>query len=289
MMKRFSCWLFLFCFSLALVIPISHAEATLVSVRGVAKDGTVETALADAKRRAVYKTLCMIIREDTNPDSVFPRILANYERYIEGKLKPDAKKSGPQGLMVLVKVSVDNTAIAKDVKAMAGAQQDNHDDVSVYCLVRVTNAQNGDAVTATMARDFANAYKRLGFDCSAGDALPGYKEIVLSNAKQTAAEFENKLMENLKQKWLQVNVALIGEVNIYTEAKTESNCLKKAAVNVKAVDMNRGTVFAEFAEDYLRQGTTDEMTENLVVQKAAIDAAEMLAAETLKYWKHWES
>ena len=84
-------------------------------------------------------------------------------------------------------------------------------------------------------------------------------------------------------------MALIGEVNIYTEAKTESNCLKKAAVNVKAVDMNRGTVFAEFAEDYLRQGTTDEMTENLVVQKAAIDAAEMLAAETLKYWKHWES
>ena len=283
-MKKILCLLLLFC-CVGLVIPFAGAEAAIVSVRGIAKDGKLETAMLDARKRAVYKTLSMIIREDASPDSVFQQILANFTRYAEANLKPEGKKSGPQGLMIFVKVPVDEELLAKDVKALHEAQQDMHEDVAVYCLVRATGAQDNDAATGTMARDFAIAFKRLGFVCSAGDSLPGFKEILREGEKKTQADYESQLMSNLQQSWMQVNVALLGEVHISTEAKLAMGFMKKAVIKVKAVDMTKGKVYAEFSADYLRKGPTERDAEQLVVQKAAIDAAEKLAAETLKYWQ----
>ena len=272
-------------FCLLTLLP-AGAEAALVSVRGEARDGKVETALKDARYRAVKKTLRMLINEDNNPNSIFQRILADFERYCDRSAKPEGKRNTPQGLWVFTKVMVDEDAMAREIKKLAGSVQDKHADKAVYSLIRATGAKNNDAAAGVINRDFSSAFVRLGLACEAGDSLQGFSAMAGGRTAVSAAEYERQVLQKLQTEWLEVGMALIGEVNVSTEALDNNGCLKKAVVNVKAVDLENNKVYCEYNRSYLRRGPTEADAETLVVQKAAIDMAEFLASETLKYWQN---
>ena len=102
------------------------------------------------------------------------------------------------------------------------------------------------------------------------------------------SDYENEMLKPIQQNQWMVTVAVIGEIKLTSieENPLGSGYYAKAVAVVKSYDTTANySIIGTIHNDYSMLANTPAEAERLVIQKAAMDSAESIAQQTLKYWK----
>ncbi|MDD6127219.1 MAG: hypothetical protein SPL62_05870 [Selenomonas sp.] len=269
--------------SLIVVLPEQRAEAaaTFFTVCGDAADGSKETAVRDAQKKAVAKALAHLVTQD-NPS--YTKLLAAYRSYAE---EPQVfqKKTQNGHLLLFSKVPVNVDAIQKVLSSANSAKQDTHDQTA-YFLVRVTGLPaNGDdaAAQSQVIRTYNDTFSRLGFEVGTEDAifnaLAAYRSVPYDS-------YEQQLKQKIEtdSDYVSVTMAVIGEIAV-SGAPQDGVFHRRATVQVKAYDVLSQKVIATYEDAFEFQHKDPKAADKMLLDKAAVTSARAIADQTATYWQ----
>lgn len=286
-MKKWKCALMAMAIGLGgiFITPAGRADAapSLFTVCGEASDGSKDTAVRDAQKKAVKKALVRLMTED-NPQ--FQTILSSYRSYAA---EPQVfnKKTQNGKLLLFSKVPVDVDAMREAISQSNSIQQDQHRKLKAFFLVRVTGLpSNGDDVAGQekVLSTYNDTFERLGFQVATKDAtfnaLAPYRQIPYDAYYQQMVQ-----KVETDPKFMNVTMAVIGEVAVKGKGKEAAGFLREVDVEIKAYDALSKKEIASYSETYELQHKNPKLADEMLLQKAAVNSARAIADQTSTYWQ----
>ncbi|MCR5175802.1 MAG: hypothetical protein K6C05_03015 [Anaerovibrio sp.] len=275
-------WLCLFSTGFAQVKP--DGVVTL-RMNGMAQDGQEKTAEEDAKKRAVFKVFSHDTRAENDPESIFSKIMENYNDYVEGCIVLKKNSSGNQ-IMVIAEVMVNRTGLQRDFYRGVAGRQTANDDMTASIIMRAMGTTNNKAFSEKLMEAFNHRFELQGFQTEVDDdALAAAR---YSYTTGDYSSFDNGIRELIENNTIMVNFAIVGEAEVLevTANPVGNGYLGRSIVRIHAYDCMKKQIIGSFQETYEILAVTPDEAERLVLAKAGLDAAEKMANDTLKYWRN---
>lgn len=271
----------LLCSMLFAAPAANAAAATIFTVCGDAADGSKETAIRDAQKKAVAKALAHLVTQD-NPS--YAKLLADY-RSFAAEPQVFNKKTQNGHLLLFSKVSVDVDAIQQALQDANSAKQESHSDQLAYFLVRVTGIPaNGDdaAAQAQIIKTYNDTFGRLGFEVGTEDAIFNALAAYRSVPYESFASGMQQKVET-DPDYMAVTMAVIGEI-AFSGDPQDGVFHRRATVQVKAYDVLSKQVIASYEDAFELQHKNPKAADKMLLDKAAVTSARAIADQTATHW-----
>ncbi|MBR1728954.1 MAG: hypothetical protein IJ728_05460 [Selenomonadaceae bacterium] len=252
-----------------------EVEAAPVAV-SVCGEGTNESqASEDARKKAVQKVLMQILQTNNKSDSIFQKILSNYNNFA-AKLEVSKKQKNGSTLYLFGRVNVDPDKIRDAIKPGANANNDNN---VAYFFIRVQGISDSTKISKYQQRIKqvgCDTFQRLGFKTAVADELAGELNRLQSASYEN---FCSSLLAKIKQDYPEVTVAVIGEIIVTNAGEDSAGFTREGVVRIKAISFLSNSQAINFNESYrLKRPTADE-ADLMIIEKAAVNSTETLASK----------
>ena len=270
--------------------PLVEAAPQLVEVSGEAKSGDLKNAVEDARRNAVKEVLNFLLSPQ---QEAYQRILQDYRSYTLEKADVTDKEKKGNTLYIVASVMVDVDKIRADLQRSAAAAQEKHFDSTAVFLVRVKCDGMSPAFIDKAQQEVQQTFKAAFMN--AGFASPESVEGALQQMNQYAAlpylEYKQKMLALIQQDYVEVPVAVIGEVEITGADEGMGSAVRNGRVRFASYDMFRnGAPIADYEDSYMVRTSQNNQgglarADVAILQKSAVNGARALAGQTLEKWQ----
>ena len=263
---------------------ISANGTVMVKMDGRAPAGQEAKAIEAAKKRAVFKVFSHMTRPDKDPNSTFAKMMSNYNKYVVSA-KLDRKMNGANGMQVIMDVEVNVRLLKNDFEANVFGKQLNNAELISSLMIRSSGTSNPQLTDEEVLTAFNKRFNELGFQF---EYVSEINEKITATRSLANPDYEKEMMKPIQQNEWMVTVAVIGEIKLTSieENPLGSGYYAKAVAVVKSYDTTANySIIGTIHNDYSMLANTPAEAERLVIQKAAMDSAESIAQQTLKYWK----
>ena len=263
---------------------ISANGTVMVKMDGRAPAGQEANAVEAAKKRAVFKVFSHMTRPDKDPNSTFAKMMSNYNKYVVSA-KLDRKMNGANGMQVIMDVEVSVRLLKNDFEANVFGKQLNNDELKSSLMIRSSGTSNPQLTDEEVLTAFNKRFNELGFQIEYASEI---NEKITATRSLANSDYENEMLKPIQQNQWMVTVAVIGEIKLTSieENPLGSGYYAKAVAVVKSYDTTANyRIIGTIHNDYSMLANTPAEAERLVIQKAAMDSAESIAQQTLKYWR----
>ena len=271
-----------FCSLFFLPMAAVQAAPTTMTVCGVSSQGSEQGAIANARKKAMFKALRYLI---TPQNPLFRQLMGEYEQYTAQPQVFNQQKDGSK-LLLYSKVTVDMDKLTARIGQVNAAQTERHDDKAFYCLIRVNgmamDAAHFQSSQSQLATVYKDVFERLGFQMADQADL---SRSIMDN-RQPFETFCQSLSQRIETDHQDVPLAIIGEVSIrpVTDDATGHTC--QGDVIVRAVDIYNGRrVIGEYRDSYQLVLEEKRLTGQRVLDKAGLNSARALADKVAAYWQ----
>lgn len=268
----------------ASAVQISANGTLTVKMDGRAPAGQEAKAIEAAKKRAVFKVFSHMTRPDNDPNSTFAKIMANYNKYVVNA-KLERTQTGTKNMQVIMNVEVNVRLLKNDFEANVFDKQLNNAELTSSLMIRSSGTSNPQLTDEEVLTAFNKRFNELGFQIEYASEV---NEKITATRSLANSDYENEMLKPIQQNQWMVTVAVIGEIKL---TSIEANPLgsgyyAKAVAVVKSYDTTANyRIIGTIHNDYSMLANTPAEAERLVIQKAAMDSAESIAQQTLKYWR----
>lgn len=268
----------------ASAVQISANGTLTVKMDGRAPAGQEAKAIEAAKKRAVFKVFSHMTRPDNDPNSTFAKIMANYNKYVVNA-KLERTQTGTKDMQVIMNVEVNVHLLKNDFEANVFGKQLNNTELTSSLMIRSLGTSNPQLTDEEVLTAFNKRFNELGFQIEYASEV---NEKITATRSLANSDYENEMLKPIQQNQWMVTVAVIGEIKL---TSIEANPLgsgyyAKAVAVVKSYDTTANySIIGTIHNDYSMLANTPAEAERLVIQKAAMDSAESIAQQTLKYWR----
>lgn len=257
-----------------------------------------ENAIKDAKIKAVSKVTARFVAPTPGKDSLYQRIVANYDKYIAGDIKVVKKEKISGKYLLYCNVPVNGTLIDADLKKIVSAVQNSeaHELDEAVFLVRLSGLNKGDDVgklPVSVLNDYAHAFAEFGFKVKGndltGNALHSMLAVVNAVGQNTPnyMDYRNVMLKSLREDMVDVTLAVLGEIKLAKVTEMADGVYAEADCIVESIGIGgEGIhVVGEYTEKFNATRPNRREAIAVVVKKAAVNTSKNLANVTLNYWK----
>ena len=268
----------------ASAVQISANGTLTVKMDGRAPAGQEAKAIEAAKTRAVFKVFSHMTRPDKDPNSTFAKMMSNYNKYVVNS-KLERTQTGTKDMQVIMNVEVNVRLLKNDFEANVFGKQLNNDELKSSLMIRSSGTSNPQLTDEEVLTAFNKRFNELGFQIEYASEV---NEKITATRSLANSDYENEMLKPIQQNQWMVTVAVIGEIKLTSieENPLGSGYYAKAVAVVKSYDTTANyRIIGTIHNDYSMLANTPAEAERLVIQKAAMDSAESIAQQTLKYWR----
>lgn len=254
-------------------------------------------ALENAKLKAVKKVTSRFIVSSEEPDSIYQKIISNYNKYIRGNVKVYKTQKSNGKIYMFCDVAVDYGEIQEDAtRSFSGYQNKNLDDSAIF-LIRIVGLPNlhGDEkkIPIMVLNDYGMAFSNNGFSTYSSDAGENSYQLMADTANRLNTvnylEYRERVIKDLLQD-VSVTYAVIGEIKLNHMSSNASGEYVEADCTMEVIrpsaDSTRVDVIGRFCDKYNVTARNKKEAVAIVCKKAAVNSAKVLADITYKFWKN---
>ncbi len=253
-----------------------------------------ESALKDAKKKAVKKAAARFIAPSSETDSLYQQLVLNYEEFIDGEVKILKKQKLDGKVLLFCDVPVNFQRISERLKQQVQLlQKQNRKDKAIF-LVRLSSVPE-EIKTGHLGYDVLTKYEEafkiynfraLGSD-TAGDAVMQMLDTVKGlDSYDTYEDYKKNIVSGIVE-IPEISLAVIGEIKVINTEKYQDSAYAEVRCNVEVVKLEQDKVLriGSYNDNYSASRETLEDALQIVTQVAAVKSSKYLADITYGYWQ----
>lgn len=253
-----------------------------------------ETALKDAKKKAVKKAAARFIAPSSDTDSLYQQFVLNYADYIDGEVKVLKKQKVDGKVLLFCDIPVNFQLINEHLKQQVQLlQKQNRKDKAIF-LVRVSGLPDevkNEHIGYDVLTQYEEAFKiynfrALGSD-TAGDSVMQMLDTVKGlDSYYMYEDYKKNIISGIVQ-IPEISLAVIGEIKVVNTEKYKDSAYVEVNCNVEVVKIEQNNVFqiGSYNDNYSASRENLDDALQIVTQAAAVKSSKYLSDITYDYWQ----